>query len=353
MYETKKNQKAAVLLVIVCACLVLLEHQGCMVPIALSEASDDESLVTVSAEEYKRLKRYEKLDEVIWYLEELYYTDIDTDKLLDDAIRGVFTGLNDPYSLYYDVETWKSVMNDNEGDQASIGVQLSSDYVSGRVVVSRVYRDTPAQIAGLHRNDVMVNVSSGDETLIVDADNMHLAVRMLQGEPGTMVHISILRDDEPVSFDIQRETITMRAVETAMLDDYVGLITVYSFTDSGFAQVFNDAVDELEDQGALAMIIDLRDNGGGSVDSAISLADHFLDEKMVYYTLAKKGGSIQPRYTSKGADDIPLVILVNEYSASSSEMVAGALQDYGRAVIVGTQTYGKGYIQYLAELSDG
>lgn len=302
--------------------------------------------VTISQTEYDRLSRYAKMDEILQYIEAWYYEEPDVDLLLENATRGLLYGLEDPYSFYYNAEEWATLWDDDEGEYAGVGLQLLGNYLDYSVTITRVFNDTPAQKAGLRKGDLLVRV----EDIEVTAYTMQNAVNVMRGEVGQEVEIEVYRDGEYIVFQVPRAIIHINRIEYTMLEDQVGYIVLYEFAGES-QQEFADAVAALRKQGAASLVVDLRDNGGGWVDAAIDIADLFLDEQVLVYSQDRYGNREEYK-TKAGADDIPLVILVNENSASSSEILSGGLQAAGRAQIVGTLTYGKGIIQTVIGLSD-
>ena len=304
--------------------------------------------VTIDRDEYNRLLKYEKLDEVMQYINAYYYQEPDTDKMLDYAVQGMLAGLGDPYTFYYDAESWESMWEDEEGEYTGIGIQMLANYDDQTVKITRVFRDTPAEKAGLRKNDILVRA----EDLEVTAETMDAAVKIIRGEVGGQVQVEVLRGEESITFDITRASIHTNNVDYAMLDNNVGYVILYQFSTDSLISDFNAALDALEAQGAASIILDLRDNPGGWVEDAVKVADRFLDSQLVVYSKTRYSSDTNPQYTKSGSDKIPLVVLVNENSASSSEILTGALQDHNRATVVGTQTFGKGIMQYVLGLSD-
>ncbi len=305
--------------------------------------------VTITAEEYERLSQYAKLDEVMQYIQAYYYKEPDTDAMLDMAVQGLLAGLGDSYSFYYDAEAWSDLWSDEEGEYTGIGIQLLGDYRDYSVTITRVFRDTPAEEAGLRKGDVLVRVAD----IEVNTETMQSAVNLMRGLVGETVEVEVYRDGEYLTFNILRAPIHMSYIDYAMLDNNVGYVIIYQFSTDSLVEDFNAAVDALEAQGATSLILDLRDNPGGWVDDAVSVADRFLDKQLVVYSKTRADDYTDARYTGSGADEIPLVVLVNENSASSSEILSGCLQDHKRATIVGTTTFGKGIMQQVVQLSDG
>ena len=305
----------------------------------------NQKTVTISQQEYERLSRYAKMDEILQYIEAWYYEEPDVDALIENATRGLVYGLEDPYAYYYNAEEWSDMWADDEGEYAGIGLQLLGNYQDYTVTVTRVFEGTPAQAAGLRKGDLLVRV----EDIEVTAYTMQNAVNVMRGEVGQEVEIEILRGDEYIVFHIPRAIIHVNRIEYTMLEDNVGYIVLYEFAGES-QQEFAAALSALKQQGATSLVVDLRDNGGGWVDAALDIADLFLDQQVLMYAQDRYGNKEEYK-TQPGKDDIPLVILVNENSASSSEILSGGLQAAGRATLVGTQTYGKGIMQTVIPLS--
>lgn len=306
------------------------------------------STITIDRDEYDRLQKYQKLDEVMQYIKSYYYKEPDTDKMLDYAVQGMLAGLGDPYTFYYDAKSWSDMWEEEEGEYAGIGIQLLGNYDDMSVKITRVFRDTPAEKVGMHKNDILVRV----EDIEVTTDTMDAAVNTMRGEIGGTVQVEVLRGEEYITFDIVRAAIHINNVDYVMMDDGVGYLLLYEFATDSLVADFNAAMDALEEQGAKSIILDIRDNPGGWVDYAVKIADRFLDNKLVVYSKTRYSSDTNPQYTKSGADNIPLVVLVNENSASSSEILTGALQDHKRATVIGNQTFGKGIMQYVLGLSD-
>ncbi len=300
--------------------------------------------VTISAEEYERLKQYEKLDSVLRYIDMWYYEETEKEKLLEGAIQGMLYAVEDPYTFYYAPEDWKTLWENDEGEYAGIGLNLLGSYLDYTVTIIRVFKDTPAQAAGLRKGDMLVRV----EDIEVNAYSMQEAVDLMRGQVGEEVEIEVLRDGEYLTFTMPRAIIHVNRVESMMLENNVGYIALYEFAGDCQSEV-KSALDQLRKEGAKALIMDLRDNPGGWVDGAMEIADLFLDKEMLAYSMDRYGNK-DPMETKDGKDDIPLVFLVNENSASSSEILSGGLHDLGRATLVGTKTFGKGVIQNVIPL---
>lgn len=325
--------------------MLLLLLTGCaLLPTTISDlATGMDDTVTISRAEYERLQRYAELDEIWQIVEQYYYQEPDTQAMLDGAEMGLLYGLGDPYTYYYTPDQYAQLWADDEGEYAGIGIQIMGDYATGLCTISRVFLDSPALDAGLRKGDVLTRV----EDIDVVTTTLQDAVNIMRGEPGTPVNVQVQRGDQLLDFVVDRAVVHVNWVNSCMLDGDVGYISLYEFS-GDCSPSFAVHLDNLMSQGAKALVIDLRDNPGGWVDDAQKVADMFLEEGNVASLVYRDGTTELYTTTTDGKENpIPLVVLVNEYSASASEILAGALQDRGRATIVGTQTFGKGVVQYV------
>lgn len=327
------------------ALMVSLLLTGCaLLPTTISDlVTGADDTVTITRAEYERLQRYAELDEIWQIVEQYYYQEPDTEAMLDGAEMGLLYGLGDPYTYYYTPNQYAQLWADDEGEYAGIGIQIMGDYTTGLCTISRVFLDSPALDAGLRKGDVLTRV----EDIDVVTTTLQDAVNIMRGEPGTPVNVQVQRGDQLLDFVVQRAVVHVNWVNSCMLDGDVGYISLYEFS-GDCSPSFAVHLDNLMNQGAKALVIDLRDNPGGWVDDAQKVADMFLEEGNVASLVYRDGTTELYTTTTDGKENpIPLVVLVNEYSASASEILAGALQDRGRATIVGTQTFGKGVVQYV------
>ena len=325
--------------------MVLLLLTGCaLLPTTISDlAAGMDDTVTISRAEYERLQRYAELDEIWQIVEQYYYQEPDTQAMLDGAEMGLLYGLGDPYTYYYTPDQYAQLWADDEGEYAGIGIQIMGNYATGLCTISRVFLDSPALDAGLRKGDILTRV----EDIDVVTTTLQDAVNIMRGEPGTPVNVQVQRGDQLLDFVVDRAVVHVNWVNSCMLDGDVGYISLYEFS-GDCSPSFAVHLDNLMSQGAKALVIDLRDNPGGWVDDAQKVADMFLEEGNVASLVYRDGTTELYTTTTDGKENpIPLVVLVNEYSASASEILAGALQDRGRATIVGTQTFGKGVVQYV------
>ena len=307
---------------------------------------DNGDTVTISKELYEKYQQFDKLIEMQEIAQYYYIEDVEANDMIEGAAMGLLTGLDDPYTFYYTPEAYAEYWEDDKGEYAGVGIQITGNYATGLCTISRVFDNGPALEAGVHKGDILYKV----EDLYVDAYSLQDAVDIMRGTPGTDVNVTFLRNGEEISFVLTRAQINVNRVEAMMLDEGIGYIMLYEFM-GDCAVKFETALNDLVAQGAKGVIIDLRDNPGGAVDDAKAIGDLFLDKGTLCY-LEYRDGTREYYHTKNGKTEVPLVILMNENSASSSEILAGALKDRADATIVGVQSYGKGIVQSLIPLSD-
>jgi len=276
--------------------------------------------------------------------------EIDLERLSQGAIEGMIKALDDPYSAYFDAEQYELSQYSLQGSFGGVGIEVTVDEEGGLVVVAPIV-GTPAQKAG---------IMPGDKILAIDGEKtegMHFieAVLKIRGEQGTQVTLRVLHEGEDVPQDyvITREEIDAASVLAKMLPGNIAHIEVGHFT-SRTGSEMTSALEDIIADDVSGIILDLRDNPGGVLKAAVAVASQFLEEGIVVYVIDGKGNEEEWRVEEGGlATKLPLVVLVNSNSASSSEVVAGALQDHMRGIVIGTQTLGKGTVNHFRELSDG
>jgi carboxyl-terminal processing protease len=265
----------------------------------------------------------------------------------------MLAGLDDPYSTYYTAEEYESFVADMNGPEeyAGIGAGVTKDTTTGLVNVTKVYKGTPAEEAGLRDGDVIYMV---DDIDVTDMDLDLLVNEHVRGEAGTDVTLTIQRagESELMEITITRRAVTLKTVEHEMLEGNIGYIAVTSF-DVVTVDEFKAAVDELETAGMEKLVIDLRGNVGGLVDSAVEMLDYMLPDGLLVYTADRYGQGTKYNGSDGHEVDVPTAILINENSASASELFAGAYKDYDKATIVGNTSFGKGIVQVTVPLGDG
>lgn len=295
-------------------------------------------------------KTERKLKEIQSYIDVYYLDEVDQKEMEDSVCRGVLGGLGDKYAAYYNEAEYEDMTEKTTGNYCGIGAYVSQNPTTGAITVIQPLEDSPAQKVGLKAGDVIYQVDGKDVT----GEDLSTVVSRMKGEAGTKVKLTIVREGEkkPLDITITRAEIESKTVSSEMLDGKIGYIAVSAFEEVTLGQ-FEDALDQLEQQDEKALIIDLRDNGGGLLSTAVNMLDRLLPEGVVVYTKNKNGKKQEYYSDDKESFDKPVAILVNENSASASEVFSGAMQDYERAVLIGTTTFGKGIVQSIFDLSDG
>ena len=303
---------------------------------AVAKAKESEEIVE-TLEQYRRI------------IDKYYLGDVDEEKLKEGAISGYIEGLGDEYTEYISKEDMADYMADTMGNFVGVGIYMVQDTETNRIMVLSPIKGGPAQKAGVQPGDYIISVDGVEYS----GEQMTEASNNIKGEEGTTVKIEILRGDETLNFELTRENIKVNPVEGEVLEDDIGYITFSSF-DEGTADEFKSKFEELKGQGITSLIIDLRNNGGGIVDEALNIANYILDkDSVILYEVNKSNEEEVEKTTDNPIINMPIVVLTNGNTASSSEILAGALKDHGKATIVGTKTYGKGVIQQIITLSDG
>lgn len=298
----------------------------------------------VNGEAHEMLERYAKLEAARSVIAENYYQEVDEAALLDGAMRGMLASLGDPYSFYYSPEEMQAWDADMEGAYDGVGLLILEES-SGALEVLRVYSGSPAESAGMKAGDRIIAV---DGASVLEAD----LLERMRGENGTQVQLSIDRGGERLEISVERANVRYSNVASAMLEGGIGYIAIFQFSGDD-VEAFARVLEELQQAGASALIIDLRNNPGGLLGDATAIADQLLDGGLIVYT-EDRSGAREVFYAEAGACELPLAVLVNGSSASASEILAAAVQERGRGAVVGTQTYGKGVVQSLVSFeSDG
>ena len=291
-----------------------------------------------------------KLEEIQALMETYYLEEIDTEQVEDYLYKGAVAGLGDIYAAYYTEEEYQSLIDSTNGSYYGIGVEISQNMSTGIITISRIFEGSPAEEAGLLPGDVIYKIAGQEVT----GEDLNKVVSLIKGEEYTTVSVEVARDGQSgyLEFEVERRTIEVPTVESEMLEDNIGYIAITSFDDVTTEQ-FMTALDTLESQGMEALIVDLRNNGGGLVSSVCAILDRLLPEGLIVYTEDKYGNREEEFSDAENYFDKPMAVLVNGNSASASEIFAGAIKDYGIGTLVGTTTYGKGIVQKIYPLSDG
>lgn len=307
--------------------------------------TDDKSTSIIKSEAFQH-----KFNSIERYINTYY---LDADKVDDKTIsngmyQGLLDSLGDKYADYYDTDEYASTMEKNYGQYGGIGSYVSVNTETGDIVLVNPFEGGPADKAGIKPGDVLVEID-GTSVVGMELDDV---VAMMKGKEGTEVKVKIYRNKELKDIAITREIVDVPTVGHEILkESNLGYIYVSAF-DNVTASQFEEAIDDVEAKNTDGLIIDLRNNGGGMLDSAISMLDRILPEGLVLYTETKNGRDEEFFSTADKSYDKPFAILINQYSASASEVFSGAVQDFGTGTLVGTKSFGKGIIQTIFPLRD-
>ena len=282
-------------------------------------------------------------------LEKKYIGEINDEELIEGAVKGYVDALGDPYTTYYTKKEMKTIMEETNGNFVGIGVYMTKDLEKNAILIIKPIENSPAEKAGILPGDLITKVDDVEYT----GDKLEEASNKIRGEEGTKVKLEIYRNGETKTFELTRTKVVVSHVTTKVLNNDIGYIAISDF-EGECASEFETKYKQLEKQGIKKLIIDIRNNGGGIVDEALKIANMLVDkDSTLLITKDKSDKEEVTKATEKPIINIPTVVLVNEYSASASEILAGALKDNGKATLVGTKTYGKGIILELHQLSDG
>ena len=283
-------------------------------------------------------------------IHQYYLEDTDAAALENGIYSGMIASLNDPYSAYYSAEELEEMEQDVEGIYFGIGAYVGIDTATSLPVISGVIEGTPAEEADLRDGDLIYMV---DDTLTQGMDTTEV-VSLIRGEENTSVHLTLIREGEEdyVEVDVTRRQVESPTVEYEMLDNNIAYIQITEFDQVTIDQ-FTEALAVCKGSDMEGLILDLRSNPGGSLNAVCEIARKILPKGLIVYTEDKYGAKEELTCDGNNEIQVPMVVLVNDYSASASEILAGAIQDYGKGILMGTQTYGKGIVQRVIALSDG
>lgn len=287
----------------------------------------------------------EKVERIYEDMQSYFLYDIDEQALRDGMLDGMLNALGDPYSCYYNEKELISMMETTQGEYVGIGVSVSQNVNTGLITIVKPYKGAPGAEAGLLPGDVLYKVND-QEIASMELDSV---VGLIRGEEGSKVKITVYREGEAdyLDFEVERRMVEIPTVEYEMLENQIGYIAVFAFEGNTDEQ-FEAAMEDLTEQGMKGLIIDLRDNGGGLLDTVVNMLDYVLPEGLIFYVKDKYENIGGEMYSTATCHlQVPLVVLVNENSASASEVFAGNIQDFEAGKLVGTTTFGKGIMQSM------
>ena len=303
--------------------------------------------VVISKDLYNEYKKYNKLIGLQEIVEDDFYKDVSDDDLVQGAIKGMFSGLGDVYSQYYTKEEFEALKEQTSGSFVGIGVYISPTSDDDYITIIAPIEGSPAEKSGIKAGDKIVKVDGNN----VYTDDSDKAISMIKGKAGTTVNLTIKRGNEEFDIDIKREEIISKSVESKVLDDSIGYIKITSFNENTYDE-FKEALNNLKKENIKGLVLDLRNNPGGLLDVCSEIADELIGEGTIVYTKDNKGNK---EYLKSDKDklNLPIAILVNEGSASASEILTAAIVDNNEGIAIGTTTFGKGLVQSVRELKDG
>jgi carboxyl-terminal processing protease len=303
--------------------------------------------VVVSKEMYESYKKYNKMVGLEGVIKEDFYKKTEDNKLVNSAIKGLFSGLEDPYSQYYTEEEFNRLKEQTSGSFVGIGVFISPSEDDEYLMVISPIEGSPAEKSGIQAGDKIIKVDGKP----VSAKNSDQAISMIKGKEGTTVELTLNRDGKELNIKVKREEIVSKSIQSKILEGDIGYIQITSFSENTYKE-FKSALDKIKEEGIKGLVLDVRDNGGGLLTVCQEIADELIGEGTIVYTKDNKGNT---EYLKSDKDKLglPIAILTNENSASASEILTGAIIDNKVGISVGTTTFGKGLVQSVRELKDG
>lgn len=309
----------------------------------------ESSMTTISGEDLIDEEVVQKLETLYQFININFYDEFTKEDVINGIYKGLFEALDDPYSVYYTPDEYEDMKVSTSGVYYGIGAGVSQNVETMEVTISKVYRGTPAEEAGLKNGDKIISVGDIQATSVEVSE----LVDHIRGEEGTKVHMVIYRPstEETLEFDVERRHVELQSIEGEMLEGGIGYIQITDFQEKTATQ-FANMLASLKEQNAKGLIIDVRGNPGGYLSTVLDLTDQILPEGLIVYVEDKYGNRTD--YTSDASCvDLPIVVLTDENSASASEIFAGALKDHAYATLVGKTTFGKGIVQDMRQLNDG
>lgn len=309
------------------------------------ENTDGESVTgeAVNEDTVAKMKVIENVIDTYFYKE-----DVDKDAMVDGIFKGMVESLGDPYSEYYSKEELESLYQDSFGVYYGVGAYVSLDTTTGLAKVSGIIADSPAEEADLRAEDIIYKVDDVDVTGM----SLQETVSLIKGDENTTVKLTLIRDGKEIEKEVTRRKVESPTVKFEMLDDGMAYIQITEF-DTVTVDQFTEAMAMARGNDMKGLILDLRSNPGGNLSSVVSIAKQMLPKGLIVYTEDRDGNREEYSCDGSKEPDVPMVVLVNGNSASASEILAGAIKDYGIGTLVGTTTFGKGIVQRPIELSDG
>lgn len=290
-----------------------------------------------------------KMKQIKAVIDKYYLEEVDEEAMREYTYKGMVAALGDPYSAYYTEDEFKQLEESTAGVFSGVGLVLMQDPDTRAISVVNPIKNSPGEKAGIKSGDILYKVEGKE---ISAEEDLNSVVARVKGKEGTKVKLTFLRGEKETEYTLTRKKIETPTIEFEMLEDKTGYIKITEFDEITVDQ-FEKAVDQLEEDGMEQMVIDLRDNPGGLLTSVIDIADQILPTGLLVYTETKDGTREEYNAKTEECIELPIAVLVNGNSASASEILAGAIQDYDAGIVVGTTSFGKGIVQNLYQLGDG
>lgn len=303
--------------------------------------------VIISKDLYESYSKYNKLVGLEELIKKDYYQQVSKEDLVNGAIKGLFQGLDDPYSQYYTEEEFNSLKEQTRGSFVGIGVYIGLDPETNDITIISPIDGSPAAKAGIKSGDVVLAVDGKS----VSSQDLNDVIKQIKGKENTTVDLTVQRESKKLDFTVKRQTIVTKSVESEVKDKNIGYIRITSFDENTYKE-FKEHLEGLQNKDVKGLVIDLRDNPGGLLDVCVDIADELIGEGTIVYT---KDNSGKKEYYKSDANelDLPMVVLINGGSASASEILTAALVDNNKAIAIGETSFGKGLVQSVKELKDG
>ncbi len=343
----KKNQNLKIIMTIIITAIITFS----ITMLWMYGRKEESSSYTAMGTALKSDKLSTKLRLIKNKIDNEYIGEVDEEKLIEWAVKGYVEGLGDIYSDYYTPDEMEDFTADTLGEYVGIGVYITKETENNQIVIYGTIKNSPAEAIGIKPGDVLIAVDG----VPCNGDDFEHITDSIKGKIGTRVKIKVLRNNVEKEFDVERKNIEIIKVTSQMIDSNIGYIYISSFDGTKVAEQFEEEYNKLKMQGATSLIVDLRNNGGGIVDEATDIGDLFTDKGTTLLIEEDKNGKETVVKAERNKEiTMNTVLLVNKYSASASEILAGIIKDeVENATIVGETTYGKGVIQSLYTLSDG
>ena len=337
--ELKSGSKYGVLKIIITIIITAVITYFCTITFTLKSYLNGSDLTYLST----------KLSLIKQKLESIYIYDTDEDKMIESAIKGYVEGIDDKYTQYLTTEEMTELMEDTSGNYVGIGVYLADNTADNTILIIGVIEGSVAEEVGLQAGDIIKKVDGVE----YNGDQLDQATDIIKGEEGTDVNITIIRNSEEQEFTIKRSNINIKSVSSEMKSDNIGYIKIGSFNE-GTAEEFKQAYNNLKNENLSGLVIDLRNNGGGLVTESLEIAETMVEKgKTLLITSNKEHKEKIETSKEDPIVDVPVTILINQNTASASEILAGILRDDCNYEIIGTTSYGKGVIQTVYSFTDG